>query len=54
MASMELSRERKSSFSQEIRAIGPLDFDGAIRENVLCGAGYAWTPGLRVFENSKR
>ena len=48
------SRERRSSFSLEIEAIGPLDFDGAGRENVLRGAGYAWTPGLRVFDNSKR
>ena len=46
--SMEFSRERRSSFSLEIREIGPLDFDGARRENVLRGAGYAWTPGLRV------
>ena len=49
-----ISRERVSDFSLEIHAIGPLDFDGAIRENVLHGAGYAWTPGLRVFDNSKR
>ena len=48
------SRERVSYFSLEIHAIGPLDFDGARRENVLRGAGYAWTPGLRVFDNSKR
>ena len=48
------SRERRSSFSLEIEAIGPLDFDGVGRENVLRGAGYAWTPGLRVFDNSKR
>ena len=53
-ASMEFSRERRSSFSLEIHAIGPLDFNGARRENVLRGAGYAWTPGLRVFDNSKR
>ena len=53
-ASMEFSRERRSSFSLEIRAIGPLDFDGARRENVLRGAGYAWTPDLRVLTNSKR
>ena len=54
VASMEFSRERISSFSLEIHAIGPLDFDGARRENVLRGAGYAWTSGLRVFDNSKR
>ena len=40
------SRERRSSFSLDIEAIGPLDFDGARGKNVLCGAGYAWTPGL--------
>ena len=54
VASMEFSRERRSSFSLEIHAIGPLDFDGARRENILRGAGYAWTSGLRVFDNSKR
>ena len=48
------SRDRVSDFSLEIHAIGPLDFDGARRENVLRGTGYAWTPGLRVFDNSKR
>ena len=40
------SRERRSSFSLDIEAIGPLDFDGARGKNVLRGAGYAWTPGL--------
>ena len=49
-----ISRERVSDFSLEIHVIGPLDFDGAKRESVLRGAGYAWTPGLRVFDNSKR
>ena len=53
-ASMVFSRERRSSFSLEMEAIGPLDFDGARRGNVLRGAGYAWTPDLRVFDNSKR
>ena len=48
------SSERETSFSLRSRAIGPLDFDGARRENVLRGAGYVWTPGLRVFDNSKR
>ena len=41
--------ERMSSFSLKIRAIGPLDFDGARRENVLRGVGYAWTPDLWSF-----
>ena len=36
-------------FSLRFRAIGPLDFDGARRENVLRGAGYAWTPDLWSF-----
>ena len=53
-ASMEFSRERRKTFSLEIRAIGPLDFDEPRRENVLRGAGYAWTPDLRVLKNSKR
>ena len=48
------SRERESSFSLRSREIGPLDFNGARRENVLRGAGYAWTSSLRVFDNSKR
>ena len=48
------SRERVSDFSLEIHVIGPLDFDGGRRENVLRGAGYAWTPDLRVLTNSKR
>ena len=47
-------RVRRSSFSLRYRAIGPLDFDGVRKENVLRGAGYAWTPGLLVFDNSKR
>ena len=51
---MEISSVRKSSFSLISRAIGPLDFDGARRENVLRGAGYACTPDLRVLTNSKR
>ena len=41
-------------FSLRSRAIRPLADFGARRENVLRGAGYAWTPGLRVFDNSKR
>ena len=41
VAAMEFSRERRSSFSLEIEEIEPLDFDGARREVVLRGAGYA-------------
>ena len=48
------SSVRRSSFSLRSRVIGPLDFDGARRENVLRGADYAWTPDLRVLTNSKR
>ena len=47
-------RERRSSFSLRFRAIRPLAVDGAGRESVLREAGYAWTPVLRVFDNSKR
>ena len=45
---------RERNLSLEIHKIRPLDFDGARRENVLRGAGYAWTPDLRVLTNSKR
>ena len=48
------SSVRRSSFSLRSLAIGPLYFDGARRENVLRGAGYAWTPDLQVLTNSKR
>ena len=41
-------------FSLRSWEIGPLDFDGARRENVLRGAGYAWTPGSGVSSNSLR
>ena len=44
---MELGfRERRSSFSLEIRAIQPSVVFGARRKNVLYGAGYVWTPDL--------
>ena len=46
------SSVRRSSLRSQ--AIGQLDFDGARRENVLRGAGYTWTPDLRVLTNSKR
>ena len=54
VAIFEGFRERSISFSLGYLAIGPLDFDGARRGNVLRGVGYAWTSGLRVFDNSKR
>ena len=47
-------RDSVSDFSLRSRAIEPLDFDGARRENVQRGAGYTWTPDLRVLMNSKR
>ena len=36
-------------FSLRSRAIEPLDFDEARRENVLRGVGYVWTPDLCSF-----
>ena len=41
------SSVRRFSFSLRSRANGPLDFDGARRENILRGVGYAWSR-LRV------
>ena len=38
-------REREN-FSLEYREIRPSAGFGARRKNVLCRAGYAWTPGL--------
>ena len=45
---------RERNFSLKIRRIRPSAVDGARRGNVLRRAGYAWTPSLRVFDNSKR
>ena len=45
---MRAFRERVC-FSLRSGEIGPLDFDGARRENVLRGASYAWTPDLWSF-----
>ena len=42
-------RER-GCFSIRSQVIGPLDFDGARRSNVLRRAGYTWTPDLRVLK----
>ena len=44
----------RSDFSLDFRQIRPSAVDGARREAVLRRAGYTWTPGLRVFDNSKR
>ena len=54
VAIFEGFRVRRCAFSLEYREIGPLAVDGARRGNVLRGVGYAWTLGLRVFDNSKR
>ena len=51
----EIFREReREHFSLDYRAIRPSAVFGARRKNVLCGAGYAWTPGLGVCSNSLR
>ena len=47
---MEEFRERGTSFSLEIRAIGPSAVFGTRRKAALRGAGYAWTPDLRSFD----
>ena len=44
----------REHFSIEIHKIQPSAVFGARRKNVLRGAGYAWTPDLRVLTNSKR
>ena len=48
LVSLRAFRER-GCFSLRSREIGPLDFDGARRGNVLRGAGYAWTLALGFF-----
>ena len=45
---------RERNFSLKIRRIRPSAGFGARRRNVLRGAGYAWTPDLRVLTNSLR
>ena len=47
---MEEFRERRTSFSLEIRAIRPSAIFGIRRKAVLREAGYAWTPDLRSFD----
>ena len=46
---MEEFRERRTSFSLEIRVIQPSADFGVRRENDLRGTGYAWTPVLVSF-----
>ena len=47
---MEVLRERRTSFSLEIRAIRPSAVFGTRRKAALRGAGYPWTPDLRSFD----
>ena len=43
-------RERRTSFSLDSRAIGQSNSFGPRRKAVIRGAGYAWAPGLGVFD----
>ena len=47
---MEVLRERRTSFSLEIRAIRQSAVFGTRRKAALRGGGYAWTPDLRSFD----
>ena len=47
-------RERKSSFSLDLRPFKPSTLDGARNKVDLCGEGYAWTPIWWSSDNSKR
>ena len=47
-------RERRSFFSLDFQPFGPSVLDGARSKVDLCGEGYAWTPILWSFDNSKR
>ena len=46
---MEESRERRTSFSLEIRAIRPSVVFGIRRRTVLRGEGFGWVPDLGSF-----
>ena len=46
-------RERRSSFSLDLRSFGSSVLDGVRSKVVLCGEGYAWTPIWWSSENSK-
>ena len=46
---MEESRERRTSFSLEIRAIRPSAVFGTRRRTALRGGGLAWVPDLGSF-----
>ena len=47
-------RERRSSFSLDLRPFGRSVLDGARSKVYLRGEGYAWTPIWWSFNNSKR
>ena len=47
-------RERRSSFSLDLRPFGPSVLDGARSKVDLCGEGYALTPIWWSSNNSKR
>ena len=47
---MEEFRERRTSFSLEIRAIRPSAVFGTRRKAALCRTGYVWTQDLRSFD----
>ena len=46
---MEEFRERRTSFSLEIRAIRPSAVFGTRRRTALLGEGFAWVPDLGSF-----
>ena len=46
---MEEFRERRTSFSLEIRAIRPSTVFGTRRRTALCEEGFAWVPDLGSF-----
>ena len=47
-------RERRSSFSLDLRPFGPSVLDGARSKVALRGKGYTWTPIWWSSDNSKR
>ena len=47
-------RERKCDFSLDFSAFGPSVLVGPRSKVDLCYKGYAWTPILWSFDNSKR
>ena len=47
-------KERRSSFSLDLRSFKPLVLDGARSKVDLCGEGYTWKPIWWSSDNSKR